>query len=270
MYYSALFFTASLAALHGNKEFVDELHSGNLLQVHRASITSMSGSTVSLSNGDTLTSDAVVFATGWDYRSTLFSSPDSLELGTTAPLKDEDPTVSSYWQELQLEAEKEVFQKLPVLKSPPPFYQRPVGHTPYRLYRYILPSSLAAKQDRSLVFLGLVTSVQTSIYAEVSALWGISWMEGLLDVPKSKDEMDYDIAKVNAWCERRYLSRGRTRQIASAEIQDVTDVLMADMGLRVYRKGNWLSEIFVPGRSQDYKGIVQEMLARTNRHRSVN
>ncbi len=239
-----------------------ELHQGNLIQVHRATITSMAGSKVSLSNGETIPSDAVIFATGWDYRSTLFRTSDALELGITAPLKDQDELTASYWRNLEIEAEKDVLQTLPILNNPPPFHQRQVDHTPYRLYRHIVPSALAAKQDRSLVFLGLVTSVQTSIYSEVSALWGVSWMEGLLDIPKSKTAMDYDIAKVNAWCARRYLSRGRTRQIASAEIQDVTDVLMKDMGLRVYRKSNLLSETFAPSRAQDYKGIVSEMLAK--------
>jgi dimethylaniline monooxygenase (N-oxide forming) len=262
---SLLFFTAGISALnYGKDKFIKELHEGNLLEVHRASITSMTGSTVKLSNGESLPSDAAIFATGWDFKMTLFDPPTALEVGTTALLKDEDPENAAYWAKLKAEAEKEVFETLPILKEPPPFNQREVDYTPFRLYRHLLPSALAEKQDRSLIFLGLVTSVQTTIYAEVSALWGISWMEGLLDVQKSKQEMDYEIATVNSWCERRYLARGATRQIASVEIQQVTDLLMQDMGLKVYRKGNWFSETFVPIRSQDYKGIVQEMLAKSN------
>jgi hypothetical protein len=69
-----------------------------------------------------------------------------------------------------VEAEKEVFEKLPILKDPPPFKPREVDYKPFRLYRHILPSSLAEKNDRSLIFLGLVTSVQTTTYAETSAL----------------------------------------------------------------------------------------------------
>ncbi|KUJ18470.1 FAD/NAD(P)-binding domain-containing protein [Mollisia scopiformis] len=256
----SLFFTASLVGLHGNKKFVDELHSENLLKVHRASITSMRESNIALSNGEILNSDTVVFATGWDNKSELFDPADCLKLGITTDSTNEDEVTMKYWQTLGDKAEKYVVDLLPVLKNPPPHFTRPVPHTPYRLYRYILPPSLAAQDDRSLVFLGLVTSVQTSIYAEVSALWGIGWMEGLLNVTKSKDEMDYDIAKVNAWSERRYLSRGRQRQIASVEIQDITDILMKGMGLKVYRKSNFLSETFVPIRAQDYRGIVREFL----------
>ncbi|KAL2060367.1 hypothetical protein VTL71DRAFT_9762 [Oculimacula yallundae] len=260
----ALFFTASLSALHGQKKFVDELHFGNLIQVHRATITSMTGSGINMNNGESLPCDAAIFATGWEYMSTMFDPAESLNLGSPAPLTDEDPETTTYWEKLRGKAEKEVLDLLPILKNPPPHHPRKVEHTPYRLYRHILPSNLAAQDDRSLIFLGLLTSIQTSIYAEVSALWGVSWMEGLLDISKSKEEMDYDIAKVNSWCERRYLARGRTRQIASAEIQDVTDLLMRDMGLKVYRKSNMFSETFLPGTAQDYKGIVQEMLSKTS------
>jgi dimethylaniline monooxygenase (N-oxide forming) len=84
-------------------------------------------------------------------------------------------------------------------------------------------------------------------------------MEGLLDISKLQ-ELDYEISKVNVWMARRYLVRGRTRQIASAEVQDVTNILMRNMDLKVYRKNNWISEIFAPLRGQDYKGIVQEVL----------
>jgi dimethylaniline monooxygenase (N-oxide forming) len=263
-----LFFTASVASLHGNDEFVRQLHSGELITVHRASIKSMSGSNVTLSNGELLASDAVVFATGWEYKSDLFDPSVAIDLGISAPLEYQDATTTSYWDKLQAKAEEDVLEVLPMLKTPPSHYERPLDHTPTRLYRYILPSSLAAKQDHSLILLGLVTSIQTSISAEVSALWGVAWMEGLLEKIHSmpnKAEMDYEIAKVNAWSARRYLSRGRQRQVASAEIQDVIDMWVKDLGLRVHRKGGLLGirDTFLPYRAQDYQGIVREVLDKT-------
>jgi hypothetical protein len=44
---------------------------------------------------------------------------------------------------------------------------------------------------------------------------------------------------------------------------------MEDMGLRAKRKSNWLSDTFLPYRAQDYKGIVQDMLAKA-KGKSVN
>jgi dimethylaniline monooxygenase (N-oxide forming) len=225
----------------------------------------MSESNITLSNGEILPSDAVVFATGWDYKSDIFEPSVAIELGISAPLQYQDATTAAYWDHLHSQAEKDVLETLPMLKSPPPHYERPVDHTPTRLYRYVLPSSLAAKQDYSLVLLGLVTSIQTSISAEVSALWGVAWMEGMLEqinpLP-SKAAMDYEIAKVNAWSARRYLSRGRQRQVASGEIQDVCDMWMKDLGLKVHRKGGLLGirDTFVPYRAQDYKGIVLDVM----------
>jgi dimethylaniline monooxygenase (N-oxide forming) len=249
--------------LHGNEKFIKNLHSGELIEVHRATIKTMSGSSITLSNGETIPADAIVFATGWNYESAPLDATDAIDLGLPTPLEHQDTETATYWEKLHIAADKDVLQTFPVLKNPPPFHEREVKHTPFRLYRHILPSSLAANQDRSLIFLGLVTNIQTSIYSEISALWGVSWMEGLLDVPLAKDQMDYEITKVNAWCARRYLSRGRTRQIASAEIQDVVDMLMVDMGLKVKRKWNPIADIFVPYRSQDYKGVVQEMVKKS-------
>jgi hypothetical protein len=117
--FSALFFTAGAIGLHGNKTFNKALHGGEDLQVHRASIISMSGNTVSLSNGESVPADAAIFGTGWDFRSTLFDLADALELGTNALLKGEDAVTSAYWQKLQAEAEKEVLETLPTLKAPP-------------------------------------------------------------------------------------------------------------------------------------------------------
>jgi hypothetical protein len=61
----------------------------------------------------------------------------------------------------------------------------------------MVPSSLVEKNDCSLIFTGLVASVQATSYAQVAALWGISWMENMLDMNKAKEEIDYDISKVN-------------------------------------------------------------------------
>jgi dimethylaniline monooxygenase (N-oxide forming) len=99
--------------------------------------------------------------------------------------------------ELQAEAEKEAFEKFPLLKNPPPSRPREVDYTPFRLHCHMLLSSLVEKNDRSLIFTGLVASVHTTIYAEVAALWGISWMEDMLDMNKTKENIDYDIARVN-------------------------------------------------------------------------
>jgi hypothetical protein len=51
----------------------------------------------------------------------------------------------------------------------------------------MVPSSLVEKNDRSLIFTGLMANVQTTIYTEVAVLWGISWMENMLDISVLND-----------------------------------------------------------------------------------
>lgn len=97
-----------MAALHGIEEFVKQLHSGDLIEVYHASRTSMSGTTVSLSNGETILPNAVVFATGWDYKSTIFDTPDAINLGVSVPLEDQDEATAQYWDELHVRAKREV------------------------------------------------------------------------------------------------------------------------------------------------------------------
>lgn len=89
-------------------------------------------------------------------------------------------------------------------------------------------------------------------------------MEGLLDeqtLPTSTAEMDYGIVKFNSWSALRYLSRGRRLMVAGGEIQDIIDLLMRDLDLEVHRKKGWLSDNFAPYCPQDYRGVVQDMLA---------
>jgi len=261
---SSLFFTASIAALHGKKTeaIIKEIHRGENIKVHRANIISMSGSTVQLSNDSSLRSDAVVLCTGWDSTCKILDPATSHELGISAPLESEDGDSTKYWNELASRADSEVLKMLPRLGKPPLYNKKKVLNTPNRLYRYILPPTLAARDDRSLIFLGQVVNTMTSILSEVSALWGIAWMEGLLDMSHGippKEDMDYEIAKLNAWCARRYLSRGETKPLVAAESQDIIDLWMKDLGLEVHRR-SFLADSILPYKSQDYKGIVQEVL----------
>ena len=225
----------------------------------------MSGSTVFLSNGTTLSSDTTVFCTGWDTACKIMEPATAHELGISAPLASENEESTKYWNEVTLKAEAEVLEKLPRLRNPPPYNKKKIVNTPNRLYRYILPPTLAAKDDHSLIFLGQVVNIMTPIISEVSALWGIAWMEGILEkshqIP-SKDEMDYEIACFNSWCSHRYLSRGDTKPLVAAESQDIIDLWMKDLDLDIHRK-SWLPDKFLSYRSQDYIGIVQEVLSRS-------
>lgn len=251
--------------MHSCPKFIPELSKPDgLITIHRAGITSTQGDTVYLSNGESISCQALVFGTGWTPEDVLFDPAEGLSLGLRKPRALEDEDSARYWKKLHERADQEILSLLPILKdSPGPRNQDPL--TPYRLYRYMLPSSLAAENDRSLVFLGYLISIQTHILSEVSALWAICWLEDLVDlgIPKSKQDIDYEIAKVSAYSLRKNLSQEPS---AGSGIQHFIDLLMRDMGLRVKRKGGvGVKDLFVPYRSQDYLGIVDEILQQRSR-----
>ncbi|PTB62781.1 hypothetical protein BBK36DRAFT_1128308 [Trichoderma citrinoviride] len=260
---SALFSPVGGAALHSCPKFIPELSKPDgLITVHRARITTAQDQTVHLSNGETIPCQALVFGTGWTPEDMLFEPAQGLSLGLRKPTALEDANSTQYWKKLHERADQDILSLLPILKdSPGPRTPDPL--TPYRLYRYMLPSSLAAANDRSLIFLGYLVSIQTHILSEVSALWAICWLENLVElgIPKSKEDIDYEIAKVNAYSLRKNLSQEPS---AGSGIQHFIDLLMKDMGLKAKRKGGLgVKDVFVPYRSQDYLGIVDDVLHRS-------
>ncbi|KKP03983.1 hypothetical protein THAR02_03898 [Trichoderma harzianum] len=194
---SALFSAAGGAALHSCPKFISELGKPDgLLTVHRTRITSAQDQILHLSNGKTISCQALVFGTGWTSEDALFDPALGLSLGLPKPAVLEDDASTEYWQKLHTRADADVLSLLPILKDSPGF-KTADALTPYRLYRYMLPSSLAAADDHSLIFLGYLISIQTHILSEVSALWAICWLENLVDlgISKDKEDIDYEIAK---------------------------------------------------------------------------
>ena len=249
---------------------------GTLVHIFRESIVSMIGTFIHLSDNQTIESDAVIFATGWNPSpSSFFDLNTTAELGLPVPLAEEDPADAAYWRELQAGAEETVFELYPVLRNPPR-KPAPRSKTVYRLFRTMVPPKLAAINDNSLAFVGLVSNNQVSTHAEISALWAVAYLQGKLnDAPvgrmlEDQRKMDIDVASMTTFMERRYLGRKDVPD-AAMEIQDYVDLLIRDLGLRADRKRMkaapswfgyqaWKAEWFTPCRPSDYVGIVREFL----------
>ncbi|KAL7925255.1 FAD/NAD(P)-binding domain-containing protein [Trichoderma austrokoningii] len=261
---SALFSAAGGAALHSCPRFLPELSKPvGLITVHRARIISAQDQTLEISNNETVSCQALVYGTGWSGEDMIFEPSLGLSLGLPKPVALEDQISKDYWQKLHTKADTDVLSLLPILKDSPGIQSSRATLTPYRLHRYMLPSSLAAQNDRSLVFLGYLISIQKNILSEVSALWAICWLDNLVDlnISNSKYEMDYEIAKVNSWSLQKNLT---LEPRPGSGIQHFIDLLMKDMGLKAKRKGRLgIRDTFVPYRSQDYLGIVDEVLQKS-------
>jgi len=76
-----------------------------------------------------------------------------MELGLPYPTADPPSSEQKLWTDLEPAADKKVLTAFPQLASPPVLYQRPVTHTPYRLYKQIAPLHDAEKAH-SIVLIG--------------------------------------------------------------------------------------------------------------------
>jgi dimethylaniline monooxygenase (N-oxide forming) len=120
------------------------------------------------------------------------------------------------------------------------------------------------------------------LYAVVSSLWGIAYLENLpfaLSTAKMMSDlasMEEDVSMRNAWGQLKAPGYAEEYPEGSGEIQDFTDELMKDLGLRHDRKRlaaeragkkgvfgvrAWYKEWFKPYQGLDYKGIVAEYLS---------
>jgi hypothetical protein len=177
-----------------------------------------------------------------------------------------------------------------MLANPPPdVVEYDKAHTktatlaPFRLFRYIAPPKLAARGDRSLVVLGCLVNTAIPTYAEISSLWGVAYLESLPFAPSTSqklqdlEDMEKDISLVDIWGVMKFRDRAAPYLDGSVEIQDFTDLLMKDLGLRSDRKRfateregkkglfslkAWAKEWFYPYFGKDYEGLVEEYRVR--------
>jgi hypothetical protein len=162
-------------------------------------------------------------------------------------------------------------------------HSKPATLTPFRLFRHIAPPKLAARGDRSVVFLGCLLNSAVPTYGEVSALWAVAYLEKLPFAPstaatlKDIDDMEKNVSLLDTWGALRFRDRAAPYLDGIVEIQDFIDLLVEDLGLRSERKifavernglknlfglSGWLKEWFYPYLGRDYKGLVKEYRAR--------
>ncbi|ATZ48740.1 hypothetical protein BCIN_03g09170 [Botrytis cinerea B05.10] len=264
--------TSAPSFLQEGSTLFEKLNEGILIDIERTHISKVNSNSVRLDNGTDLATDAIIFATGWNLTFSKFFSPEMrLELDLPIPFGAEPPALKAYWKELDLEADQWVHKTFPFLSNPPKTYETPPDHTPYHLYRQSIPTTLATRNDRSIIFLGVLASPQIPTYAELSSLWSIAYLENMhapeIDkVFSNKLTMDLDIARVNAFMKWRYRRAGIIEPNVGAEVQDLCDLLCEELGVEARRKsriggwkGSW-NEWFEPYRSMDYKGVVGEFL----------
>lgn len=166
---------------------------GENVHVHRADITAFTESacnpTVHLDNGDVIPdADLIVHATGWKPVASIPFEPASLAytLGLACSVEklaqqpcDGISRLLSAWDELDSKIESKMRCVFDANKFRA--LRRASESTSYRLFRRMVPPSLAAQGDHSFVVLGVVLSSTVAVVAEVQALWAAAFLTGALD-----------------------------------------------------------------------------------------
>ncbi len=234
------------------------------VQVYRRNVDRLNSISINLApmdaadNERTIPCDVLVYCTGWDPVSYLFSSEEASDLGLSVPITEVDPKAQSRWQALETAAESRVLSRFPHLNDPPLYHKSEPTHAPFRLYKAIAP--VIDEADYSIVFLGKMVVGNNFRTAEAQALWAVAYLDGKVNVPES--EMAKDVAMTVAWNRRRYLNKGQLGSWFYFDVIAYTDMLLEQLKLSSHRRKGWFKNLMDPCFADDLKGLGAEYRAR--------
>ncbi|PVF97884.1 FAD/NAD(P)-binding domain-containing protein [Serendipita vermifera] len=240
-----------------DETIVNHIREGKTIAIHKAEITRLSGRQVHLSDGTTVETDMLVYATGWQTVIPIFSEEDSLALGLPVRidrLSSLDPDLR-YPSTASQRAEELVLQQFPRLADPP-IPPRAPTYTQYRLYRTIVPLPMVKADDRSLAFVGYLHGVGTAVITDVVALWAVAWLTGETKVSRKMEEIEWEVDLYNAYIRRRYLISGRHLPHFLYDWFSITKNMLTELKVPLPQKS-----IFKPWLPADYGGIVQKWIS---------
>lgn len=242
--------------------------------------------------------DALVSSTGYSAKPTIAFSPSTLHSDLGLPTTNLTPEQQTFWSGLDSKADLDIGHKFPELIEGPPKPQsdapssseeprtKPINlgaaseasYTPWRLYRGIAPPGLTntpQAADRSLVFIGMFSNIANTIRLEIQCLWGLAYLENKLPhLASPQDHDDDDDMRTRIFEETALFQRytqhrapyghGRFYPDLVFDQLPYWDVLLNDLGLETRRKGGFLGfrELFEPYTQADYRGLVDEWLAK--------
>lgn len=280
-------FVASSFSIYNYETDFYELVRNGTVKIHIADITCLaSDGIVKLSNDTEISTDAMICATGWKWNTPIKFLPEGIEAELGVP----HVPLPSEPNDLIERADKEILSRWPRLKDPPVQNKRFVPLTeqkrtttnskdadkarrlhgsphltPWRLYRFVIPSSQSLVRRRDIAFAGMMMNFNIPTNAHMQALWINAYFLGRgLALPNVEDDvernrMQYETLLHSRFGKWRYPA-GQGNQFPDFvfDAQPYVDLLAGDLGLRTHRKGGMLKEISDPYGPQDYVDVVHE------------
>jgi thioredoxin reductase len=254
-----------ISLIQKGNPIVDEIHSGSRIKLYVGELDSLDASSLSITKTsgekESIDTNTVIWCTGWKSSTSFFSAADTAALGLPVPVLSQTLEQQKHWAALHEDADAQILELLPELAKWPVEESRE-DTTNYRMYRQVASPHTLATADRSIFFAGFISNTMTAVVSELVGLWGVAWMEGLLnpeDLPEEA-EMEKEIAKSHAWMARRYGARGNTHPNIVFEIQTFIDALVRDLGGNMERKGGGWREWISPYSARDYEGLFEEIV----------
>ena len=233
------------------------------VHVYRNDIKQVSADAIKLApriegreHGEVLPVDIIVLCTGWNPISSLYSPTFAEMMGLPVALDNIGGTLEM--EEKLMQSPNLTDDHFLSLRDRPRYRREMPLHTPFRLYRAMVP--ILEDDAQSILFLGKLVVGNNFRVAEVQGLWAVAYLDGHL--PPGKFDMQQDIDETVSWCQRRYLNKGALGSWFFFDALDYTDMLLAQLGIRSHRQKGWWKSFFGPCMAMDLKNLVAEYKVR--------
>ncbi|OHE92161.1 hypothetical protein CORC01_12564 [Colletotrichum orchidophilum] len=277
----AMFTASSFSILNYETDFFDLIRNGTV-KVHIADLVRLSPSTVHLSDGSSLESDALCCATGWKQFQPIKFLPEGIDKEIGLP---HTPSAESFPPAEMVETiDKEIFERWPRLKDQPVQNKKmkPLVEdegistkeavnpytplTPYVLHRFMVPSSAKLLAHRDIAFAGVLMNFTVAMISHVQSLWIDAYFHDQIpSVTEATNDLEtmqklrYETAFHSRFCKWRYpAGHGDKFPDFVFDAVPYIDQLVGDLGLKVYRKNGMIAEASEPYGPEDYKNLVSE------------
>jgi cation diffusion facilitator CzcD-associated flavoprotein CzcO len=246
--WQSAFWTGSAVGIHNYPTNFFDLVKEGRVKVHIADIAKLDGTSVHLTNLETLETDTVVCATGWKKESPInfinYSPRLSLSQVENERLSDE--------------ADKAITTMFPLLKDQPVLRTAPEKSEPLRNYRFIVPADKVF--DRNIAFAGMVSTVTTAMFATAQALWISVFFDGKLRrAPQDKEQVLKEVMLHTQFGKWRYpCGYGARLPDFAFDSLPYVDLLLRDVGVEHHRKDTQVAEMFEAYKPRDYVGLANE------------
>ncbi|KZL80145.1 cofactor fmo1 fad enzyme [Colletotrichum incanum] len=258
-------------------DFFEYVRNGTV-QIYREDIDHLSNHKIHLGDGTMLTADLLIASTGFSAKPTIDFEPATLHSDLGIPTTSLGPKQEAFWNDANVNADGAIGARFPRLldgpfrsptsSKPKPFHpgaSAEVSYTPWRLYRGIAPPGLAARDDRSLVFLGAFSNLANIMRLEVQCLWMLAYFENKIpafDLDRRTGRIFEETALFQRWAQHRApYGHGRCYPDLVFDQLPYWDMLLRDVGVETQRKAGVWAELFESYTPVDYRGMVDEWIA---------